>query len=243
VSGPRPSKLPNFNGICSAMIPNKRTSTIIGILFILYFISGVIGLMLRDTALSSADPSGLLRAIFSESFKINISIFVDVLAAALGVGITIMLYPMMAKYYKGIAVWFLGFNIAGFAIIVVSDITLISLLTLSQEFVKTNSRDPSFFQTMANIKRDEYFAAHFMSVIISCMAFFAFYVMLLKTRLLPRFISIWGLVAAVLAWTATWLKIFNQEVSILVYLPNGLIILFLGGWLIAQGFRTHVLES
>ena len=68
-----------------------------------------------------------------------------------------------------------------------------------------------------------------------------FYYMLYQTKLVPRFLSVWGFIGAALVLTNTIFEIFGLNlgtgIGLLTGLPMLLNELFLGGWLIMKGFN------
>lgn len=70
------------------------------------------------------------------------------------------------------------------------------------------------------------------------------YAMLLRSRLIPGFISLWGLIAAALVLLNTVLGWFNPGLSETLGMVTGLPMLlnevFLGIWLIVRGFSPPV---
>jgi hypothetical protein len=74
-----------------------------------------------------------------------------------------------------------------------------------------------------------------------------FYPMLYRSKLTPRFISVWGVIGALTVLTTTMLDIFALEVGpvigLILGLPMLLNELFLGGWLIIRGFNPSAVVS
>jgi hypothetical protein len=72
-----------------------------------------------------------------------------------------------------------------------------------------------------------------------------FYTMLHQSRLIPRFISIWGAIGALGVVATALLEIFGISPGVLEFL--GLLMLanelFLGGWLIVKGFNPSAVAS
>jgi len=159
------------------------------------------------------------------------------------VGIAVLLFPILKKFNYNIALWYFGFSIVGFATIVVSNVSVFSLLTLSEEYVKLGSPDTDYFQTLGVLKLGEYFGAHFMGLIIHTFGASMFYYLLFQSKLLPRFLSVWGLIAITLVLSATLLQIFDRSVSLILYLPNGLLQILIGIWLIVKGFNSSAIVS
>ncbi|RKR13061.1 uncharacterized protein DUF4386 [Maribacter vaceletii] len=66
-----------------------------------------------------------------------------------------------------------------------------------------------------------------------------FYILLYRTLIIPRFISIWGIIATLALFIVTIFKLFGIEVEILNALVIPIILneLFLAIWLIIEGFN------
>ena len=66
-----------------------------------------------------------------------------------------------------------------------------------------------------------------------------FYILFYRTRLIPVFISLWGIVATILLLAVTILKLFGIDSVALqmLFLPIALNELFLAVWLIVKGFN------
>lgn len=218
------------------MSSHRKTARIVGLLFLLLLITGISGIILRDLS-----PS--LKDVFENSTQIKISILFDLIASTVAVGIAVLLFPILKKFNYNIALWYFGFSIVGFATIVVSNVSVFSLLTLSEEYVKLGSPDTDYFQTLYVLKLGEYFGAHFMGLIIHTFGASMFYYLLFQSKLLPRFLSVWGLIAITLVLSATLLQIFDRSVRMILYLPNGLLQILIGIWLIVKGFNSSAIVS
>jgi hypothetical protein len=72
-----------------------------------------------------------------------------------------------------------------------------------------------------------------------------FYTMLYQMKLIPRFISVWGLLGALTVLTTTFLDMFAISVpptmGLVLGLPMLLNELFLGLWLILRGFNPSAI--
>jgi hypothetical protein len=77
---------------------------------------------------------------------------------------------------------------------------------------------------------------------------FMYYVVLYRSRLVPRWLSGWGLVAVVLSVVATLYAGFTQEfgfttVNNVLNIPMGIQEMVLAVWLIVKGFNAPALAS
>lgn len=72
-----------------------------------------------------------------------------------------------------------------------------------------------------------------------------FYILLYQTRIIPRFISIWGIVATIILFTVTITRLlgFNLSVLDLLLIPMILNEFFLAVWLIIKGFNFETIDK
>jgi hypothetical protein len=168
-------------------------------------------------------------------------------AAALGIGIS--LYPVLKKFKEGLALGAVGFRIAEGMLDFVAVIGLLVLITLSQQFVNAGAPDSSYFQTLGALVDGGY---HWTSNIVKLMAFsigaMLYYIIFYRTKLIPRWLSGWGLVAAILTMLSALLVMYGliapfgteQLILNLPMLPQEMV---LAVWLIVKGFNPSVIAS
>lgn len=72
-----------------------------------------------------------------------------------------------------------------------------------------------------------------------------FYVLFYRTQVIPRFISIWGVLATIILFIITIIKLFGVDLNILdaLVLPMILNELFLAFWLIIKGFKFKTMDE
>ena len=84
-----------------------------------------------------------------------------------------------------------------------------------------------------------------MLYLVFCLSALLFYYMLYQTRLVPRFLSVWGFLGSALVLTNTLFEIFGINLGTGVGLVTGLPMLlnelFLGIWLIIKGFNPEAI--
>ena len=116
--------------------------------------------------------------------------------AVLSAGIPISLYPVLRKYNEALALGYVGFRTIEVVFFIVRAISLLTLLTLSQEFVIAGTQDASYFQILATLfwqyvfGRESCFQHRFQPKRAM------YYYVLYRFRLIPRWLSGWGLVEA-----------------------------------------------
>jgi len=161
------------------------------------------------------------------------------------------MFPLLEKKNKPLALGYIGFRVAEFTIFIVSAIGLLSLLTLSQEFVNAGSPDASSYQTLGTLLLAQRYWAFKMVAIFTGLGGLMFSYLLYQSVLVPRFISIWGLIGYGMLLSAVMLEVFGFDnfsftvffPGTIFYLPGGLFEILLPIWLFAKGFNSSATAS
>lgn len=227
------------------MNTNKTRGRVVGVLFLLLVILGSTSLDFRGLSTSLTESEGFLKTVLENSFDMRLAILLDFLAAAIWVGIFIVIYPVLKKQLRSMSLWYLGFGflVIYFGIIITSNISHLSLIALSQEFSNASNADVDHFRILGKLKVKDYYSAHFFGLITYSMGAAALFYALFKSKLVPQFLSAWGMLAMTVVFTATWFQIFGQKVSFNFYLQNGVHILFFTIWLLVKGFSQVETDS
>jgi hypothetical protein len=165
------------------------------------------------------------------------------LAAAASAGIAIALYPTLKKYNEGLALGSVGFRLMEGVFYIAGALCLLSLFPVSQQFVNTGGQSILYFQAMGHLLLAASDLAGFVfGVIAFSLGALLYYYVFYQSRLIPRWLSVWGLIAILLLLSATFLTLFDGEpysISgnlIFLALPIALQEMVLAIWLIAKGF-------
>ena len=131
---------------------------------------------------------------------------------------------------------------------IVSALGKLSLLTLSLDFVKAGTPDASYFQTLGTLLLKGKDTIETISQIIFPLGALIFYCLLYQSKLIPRWISGWGLIAAILWLATTLLDLFGaigawSTVQVVLALPIGLQEMVMAVWLIVKGFNPSAIAS
>jgi len=225
------------------MNSNRKIAIIVGVLFIIATVAGI----LSGVFFILDDPDYLTKASENENQVIIGALFMLIMGFAVA-GIGIMMYPILKKHNEALALGYVGFRIIEGVLFIVYVIILLSLLTLSKEFVKAGAPDASHFQTLGTLLLEEQYWAYQMGTISFGLAAPMFYYLLYQLKLIPRFLSVWGLIGVPLWLAAGLLIMFGSltESSVLVtllYLPIAVNEMVLAVWLIVKGFNPSAIVS
>ncbi len=228
------------------MNTSKKTARIVGILFITATVASILGyLVILEPILNAPD---YLINISANKTRWITGVLIDAINAVAVVVIPVMLFPIFNKHNQALALGYLVSRIIESVILIVGHISQLSLLTLSQEYVQAGSPDASWFQTSGELLLGVGDWTHLLGpmIVFSLTALILNYI-LYQSRLVPRFISVWGLIGGTLLLAAGLLGMFGfspfSTILIVLTLPIALNEMVLAVWLIIKGFNSSAIVS
>ena len=218
----------------------RKTAIIVGVLFITAMVTGMLRFVILDPILNA--PDYLINVSTNENQVIIGVLFFFTMAVAL-VGIAIVIYPILKKQNETLALGYVGARIVEGVLFIVAILAILTLFRLSQEFVKAGAPDASYFQTLGDLLLAvRYYAYNVLWPITLGLGALMFYFLLYKSKLIPRWLSVWGLIGAPL-FPAAWLSLFGSTISGFFLLPLVVNEMVLAIWLIVKGFNLSAIAS
>jgi hypothetical protein len=217
----------------------RKTAITVGILFITCTVTSILG----PTLAISINSPDYLNQLAGNPDQIITAALLEFIWAASGAGIAIGLYPLLKKYNGALALGSVGFRVVENVFVLIGTLSLLSLLTLSQEFIAAGSPEASSFQTLgASLLALRDWQLHVISGLAFSLGVLMYYAILYRSNLIPRWLSGWGALGAVLALAATVLASFTRDFGLesadtYLHIPIGLQELVFAVWLIAKGFN------
>ena len=193
-------------------------------------------------------PDYLTKISANEGQMLIFTLLIFIMGVACA-GIGLALYPILKKYNEGLAIGTVGFRVIEGVLDIVAAISLIALLALSQEFVKAGAPDASYFQTagvVINAGTD--WLNHGAMLLCWCIGALMYYSLFYQYRLVPRWLSVWGLVGITLVTIGGVLVMLHVipgfgTVQMLLNLPIFPQEMVLAVWLIAKGVNPSAVAS
>lgn len=224
------------------MNTNRKIAMIAGILYIVATVAGILSLGFTQSILDM--PDYLINVAANKSQVIAGEFFALIMAVAI-VGIPITLYPVLKRHNESIAIGYFGARLAEGFVFIISIISVLTLLTLSQEFVEAGAPIDSYFQTLGDMLVVMRGAGH---VGIFPLSALMFYYLLYQSKLVPRWLSGWGLIGAVLYLASDLLIMFTvitsfSTIRVGLVMPLALQEMVLAVWLIFKGFNLSAISS
>lgn len=216
----------------------RKTSVVVGVLYIAATVTGILSVVFGP----DMNAEDFLANISANEDPLIMKALFEFTMSVLIVGISIFLYPILKKHDEVLALGYVVFRTIEVIIFTVCAISLLTLLTLSQEFVKAGAPVTSWFQTIGTllIAVREWGGGVFAAIVFSLSALILNYI-LYRSKLVPRWLSVWGLIGATLFLGSGFLPLFGHDPRSTIYLlmeaPLGLWEVFFAVWLIVKGLN------
>jgi len=224
------------------MDSDRRTGTVVGALFIVATAASILGSVALGSVL---DGSGYLINIAASESQVILAVLLFLVAASSAFATAFLLFPILRRHSEGLAAGYVG--VRGFenVLYVAGTVGLLIMLTVSQNSVAGSPDLPLLGAALL--------ALHDWSVLIGTLIFFGLgsltlnYV-LYQSGLVPRWLSLWGIVGAVLVFSYGLLGIFGVDTGLgspfmLLAMPIALQEMVFAVWLIAKGFNRPAVQS
>ncbi len=227
----------------------RKTAVIVGILFIIGTVSGILsGAFTAPIMAGSTYP---LNAEASETQWIIGTLLILLMGLSLAM-IPLLLYPIFKKHNEILALGYVVFRGALETVCVtVYVVSMFLLLTVSQVYGKTGAAGESSLQTLGAILIGAGDWIQMIGGIIFSIGALLIYSLFYQTRLIPRWLSAWGFIGGVLYFVANFVSMFSPlhlapsiESGIgLLMVPLAIQEMVFAVWLIVKGFNPSAIAT
>ena len=222
----------------------RKKSISVGALLIL---SIVVGILSIDPVIDGMDN---LESVSINSNAILIRAFMQFILGLIYASIPIILYTLLKKINTSLTIGFLVFRIISVGFIFIGWLSILLLLALSQEFVSSGSPELLYFKTLDNLLRSgRDLINHVAMPLILSVGNLMFYYILYQSKIIPKWLSLWGLIATILSSVLASLLLMFDVIGIInatyvsLAFPTALLEIVLATWLIVKGFDSNVVNS
>lgn len=228
------------------MDSNRKTAIIVGLLFMFATTTLFVGQAIYNPILGSPD---YLDNAYPNRVIVIVGIVLEFLGILGLVLIPVLLFPILKRHNEVLALGYNSFRLFEAVLLTVAQINKLSLINLSQEYLNRGGADASYFQNEGNsIKSLLYWndSGGLIYLVVFVIGALMLYSVLYKSELIPRWLSIWGLMGAVAILAASVIatfEIFPELLAILLMIPIALQEQVMAIWLIVKGFSPSAVAS
>jgi hypothetical protein len=218
----------------------RKTALIVGALFIIATVTAILTIAILGSTLETP----MAHTIISENEnQIGLAALLWIILAISVTGIGFLMYPILKKYNKGLALGYFSFRVTESICIIISSITLLSILTISQETV-AGVINPANYQLAGSLLLAlQNWSFEIGTLIFLGLGGFFLYYPLYELKLVPGILSIWGLIGAACVLLYGLLGLFGftaDSVTLnLLAAPIAIQEMVFAVWLIVKGFNSY----
>lgn len=215
----------------------KGSAKIIGVLFIIASVTAIVGGSL--VALPLEEPN-YLKDVAGKDAQIITGVLLLVVQAIAVIGIAVVFFPILRRRNEGLALGFVGARTVEGILVLVGALSALMVVSLSKGYGE--SLVPGI-----EALGDTLVAAYEWAYWLGPMLFFSvsaliLYALLYRAKLVPAWLSIWGLIGGALLLVRTVLEMYGVEFSAVMQgalaAPIGINEMVLAFWLIVKGFSA-----
>jgi hypothetical protein len=220
---------------------NRKTAIIVGALYIIGTVAGILSLVFTGSILESPD---YLAQVSTNPNQIVIgALFVLAMGLALAM-VPVMMFPTLKRYNEALAIGYVVFRGALEAVIYLAIVIgWLFLPLISQEYIKASAVEASYFQSLGDVVLQVQDQISHVLTIIFILGALMFYYVLYQSKLVPRWLAGWGLLAAIPYFVSGVSGLFAllnpmSTTQMVLVLPLAVQEMVLAVWLIVKGFNS-----
>jgi len=218
----------------------RRTATIVGVLFIIGTAAGVLSGVVTGS-LSVGAPALLDIAVSNPSQVVLGALFVLIMGFALAM-VPVLMFPILKRQNEALALAYVVFRGAlETAMYIALALCWLLLVAIARQYADSGAAVASRFGSLGIllVKLQDPITA--VTEIVFSLGALMLYYLLYRSKLIPRWISGWGIVAAIAYFAAGLIALFGTTLDIMM-MPMLLQEMVMAIWLIARGFLPNVTE-
>ena len=229
----------------------RMNAVMAGLLYFLGTVFGVLSAVVGGEVLSSLNIGkplvgvDMLGIVVANSSRITGGAFLILMMAISLVAMTVFLYPIFRKDSGELALGMVLFRGAlegtWYFVMVLG---FLNLVALGNVYIATGA-DSAALQSMGNVLYQFQVRLAPVGPIFFLIGATCLYLSFYRTRLIPRWLTVWGLIAVVFYMASTLLKFFHMDTGIGFYLemvmaPQEMV---MAVWLIVKGFNASAIAA
>ena len=224
------------------MTTKKNVPRLLGAAFLIVALTSLTSGLLLTSVVGSGGIPDILVGISNRLTLMRIFILGDLVISLGIIVLAVLLYTVLNKQSKIIALVALGCWLTEAMALAISKIGATALIPLSLEFAKAGAPQHSYYQTLAGFLYNGIVIqlGQTIELLFYCFGAMLWYSLFYRSRYIPRPISLFGLIAVSVALVGLAIEFLGHDVSILVFLPILPFELTIGTWLLLRGIKDEV---
>ncbi|WP_017471454.1 DUF4386 domain-containing protein [Amphibacillus jilinensis] len=207
------------------MDTNQMIARSVGVLYIIGTVAGILSVVFLGWV-----PGNAFANMSANQTEVQIGIlFILIMAFSLAM-VSVIIYPVAKTYHQVLALGYVVFRGALETFTYIITAIWLWLVLLSNQHIDTATFDNTPFLSGAGEQ------IHSITMIVFSLGALMLYYLLYQSKLLPRWLSIWGLLASML-YLLTGIFDFFRTIPTILLMPLALQEMVMAVWLIIKGFN------
>ncbi len=219
----------------------KIAARVFGIFFLIAFLSYGMGSGLIESIVNV--PNYLSNISHNKTTIILGVILMAIIHTVVNIGLAVIMLPILKPFNKTLSYGYLSATITATIVVATGALFFLLLLPLSDAYVKLGATDTSKFEAIGSVLKKGAYFSYQIGMAIWGFGGLLLCSLLYQSKLVPRFISIWGLIGYIVFISGTIFELFGCTIGVLLSIPGGLFEISLSVWLIIKGFNISNLRT
>ena len=175
-----------------------------------------------------------LKHIYPNKIQLIFAFFLEFINNMAVLGMGVLLFKILKTHNENSALWYLITRAIECIILIISGLSILMLLPISQEFMKTEN---SNVQILGKIAREWHFVTFEVALFFTGISGLILSFLLYAKKLVPTIISIVGIIGYTLIFSKSVADIFGYETGTILYMPGAIFELVFPIYLIIKGLK------
>ena len=219
---------------------NRKTAIIVGVLYILGTVAGVLSVIVLGGLLDAPDYLNMVASSASRLQLMALLMLVMGLPLAM---VPVVMFPILKKQNEALAIGYVVFRgaLETFTYIALA-LSWLLLVVVARQYAESGAAVASQFSSLGILLVKAIDPINVIRAPVFSLGALMFYYLLYQARLIPRWLSGWGIVAAVACAAGGLTAMFGTTLDILS-MPMFLQEMVMAVWLIVKGFNPSAIAS
>jgi hypothetical protein len=223
----------------------RKNAVMTGVLYFMGTVFGILCYVVGGEVLSSISTGNILGLVAANSSRLTVVAFFTLMMAISLVAMTVFLYPVIRKDSEELAMGMVLFRGALEGTwYFMSTLGFLTLVALGNEYIATGANSAAL-QSMGNVLNQFQDSLAAIGPIFFLIGATCIYLSFYRTRLIPRWLTIWGFIGVVCSLASALLSFFHVDTGYGLYLemvlaPQEIV---MAVWLIVKGFNSSAIAA
>jgi len=218
----------------------RTTATVVGIVYILGFVVGLVGIGLFTSILGAPDH---LSTVSANSMLLGFAAVLWLMAVIGDAAHGVLMFPVLKPHSERMAIGYLAFRIVDATFIAIMVLFVLVQIPLGSEYLKAAASDAPFLQSLSAVFSQAQQYAYQIGMSALGVSGLMLCYTLYRAKLVPAWLAIWGLVGYATILVGMLSAVMGSGLGDLSSYVGGLWEVFVGVWLIVKGFNPPAFAS